>query len=102
MNTTAGSFALLPENAGPVRQDATVVAKLRKNGAIVIGKANLSELSNFKGANMHNGWSARGGQVMTPYVIGGPDRPGGDPCGSSAGTGSGIAAGFAAAGLGTE
>ena len=53
-----------------VPRDATVVDKLRKSGAIVIGKANLSELSHHKG-NITSGWSARGGQTQSAYVVGG-------------------------------
>jgi amidase len=77
MNTTAGSFALsipqlcrLTVVGSIVPRDATVINKLREAGAIIIGKANLSELSNFKG-NITNGWSARGGQTQCAYVVGG-------------------------------
>lgn len=79
MNTTAGSFALritavtlgrLIVVGSIVPRDAAVIDKLRKAGAIIIGKANLSELSNFKG-NITNGWSARGGQTQSAYVVGG-------------------------------
>jgi amidase len=79
MNTTAGSFGLrmfyieileLIAVGSLVPRDATVVDRLRKAGAIIIGKANLSELSNFKG-NITNGWSARGGQTQSAYVVGG-------------------------------
>lgn len=53
-----------------VPRDATVVDKLRKAGAIILGKSNLSEFSQFKGINT-DGWSARGGQTQSAYVVGG-------------------------------
>ena len=59
LNTTAGSFALL---GSKVARDAGVVNKLRKSGAIILGKASLSEWANFRSFNAPNGWSARGGQ----------------------------------------
>jgi amidase len=79
MNTTAGSFALrltLPFEGlivvgTMVPRDATVVEKLRKAGAIILGKANLSEFSQFKAINNTDGWSARGGQTQAAYVVGG-------------------------------
>ncbi|KAG8746487.1 hypothetical protein FRC10_004928 [Ceratobasidium sp. 414] len=93
MNTTAGSFALLKSI---VPGDATVAAKLRKAGAILLGKANLSEWSYFRGGRLASGWSGRGGQATNPYY------PGADPCGSSAGSGVATAIGLAAGSLGTE
>jgi amidase len=54
-----------------VPRDATAVKKLRKAGAIIIGKANLSEWSRFRGSNITDGWSARGGQTQAAYVVGG-------------------------------
>jgi amidase len=59
LNTTAGSFALL---RSVVPRDAGVVAKLRKSGAIILGKASLSEWAAFRSLNAPNGFSARGGQ----------------------------------------
>ena len=59
LNTTAGSFALL---GSVVPRDAGVVAKLRKAGAIILGKASLSEWAQFRSLTAPNGWSARGGQ----------------------------------------
>ncbi|PON55081.1 Amidase [Parasponia andersonii] len=78
MNTTAGSFALL---GSVVLRDAPVVTKLWKAGAIILGKASLSEWSGFRG-NAPPGWSARGGQGRNPY-----DKTGNGiiPCGSSSG-----------------
>ncbi|KZS92298.1 amidase signature enzyme [Sistotremastrum niveocremeum HHB9708] len=92
MNTTAGSFALLNSI---VPGDAGVVKRLRKAGAIILGKANLSEFAHFRG-NQASGWSGRGGQNTSPYF------PGGDPCGSSSGSGVSAAIGLAAVTLGTE
>ena len=92
MNTTAGSFALL---GSVVPRDAHVAAKLREAGAILLGKANLSEWANFRG-NVPSGFSGRGGQATSPYV------PLGDPCGSSSGSGIGGAIGLAAVTLGSE
>jgi amidase len=96
MNTTAGNFGFL----GSQSSDSPISAKLRAKGVIVIGKANLSELANFKG-NITNGWSARGGQTQSAYVVGG-FAAGGDPCGSSSGSAVGVSAGFAPAALGSE
>uniref|UniRef100_A0A453A9Z0 Amidase domain-containing protein n=1 Tax=Aegilops tauschii subsp. strangulata TaxID=200361 RepID=A0A453A9Z0_AEGTS len=61
LNTTAGSLALL---GSVVKRDAGVAARLRRAGAVVLGKASLSEWANFR--NVHNGWSARGGQTRNP------------------------------------
>ena len=93
MTTTAGSLAL---EGSIALQDSTVVARLRAAGAIVLGKANLSEWANFRGDHSTSGWSSRGGAVRNPYVL---DR---NPCGSSSGTGASIAANYAAVGIGTE
>jgi amidase len=78
-----------------VPRDATVAAKLRAAGAILLGKANLSEWANFRG-NVPSGFSGRGGQASSPYV------PLGDPSGSSSGSGIGTAIGLCAAALGSE
>ncbi|KAI0634576.1 amidase signature enzyme [Trametes polyzona] len=87
-----GSFALL---GSVVPRDAHVAAKLRAAGAIILGKANLSEWAHFRGS-VPSGFSGRGGQATSPYV------PLGDPSGSSSGSGIGTAIGLAAAALGTE
>ncbi|NII54712.1 amidase family protein [Luteibacter sp. SG786] len=92
MRTTAGSLAL----ERPANRDATIVTKLRNAGAIILGKANLSEWSNFRGWPSINGWSARGGFTLHPYVL---DR---DPIGSSTGSGAAVAAGLATASIGLE
>jgi len=94
MKTTAGSMALL--NAPTPKQDAFLVQQLRKAGAVIIGKTNLSEWANFRSTKSSSGWSGRGGQTHNPYIL---DR---NPCGSSAGTGAAIAANLAAVGIGTE
>ena len=78
-----------------VREDATVTARLRSAGAIILGKANLSEWANFRGV-VPSGFSARGGQGTCPYY------PLVDPSGSSSGSGIATAIGLAAASLGTE
>ncbi|GMA58436.1 amidase [Alicyclobacillus sacchari] len=94
MQTTAGSIALSGHRA---KEDATVVRRLREQGAIIIGKANLTEWANFLSDRMPNGYSSRGGQTQNPY---GPGVF--DVGGSSAGSGAGVAAGFAPAAIGTE
>ncbi len=94
MHTTAGSLALL--DAPTPKQDAFIVQQLRKSGAVILGKTNLSEWANFRSTKSSSGWSGRGGQTHNPYVL---DR---NPCGSSSGTGSAIAANLAAIGIGTE
>ena len=93
MMTTAGSVAL----AGtPALQDATVTARLREAGAIILGKANLSEWANFRSTRPVSGWSGRGRQGLNPYVL---DR---SPCGSSSGSAAAVSANLVAASLGTE
>ncbi|XP_019074451.1 probable amidase At4g34880 [Vitis vinifera] len=93
LNTTAGSFALLKS---VVPRDAGVVMKLRKAGAIILGKASLSEWANFRSLNAPPGWSARGGQGLNPYVLSAT------PCGSSSGSAISVAANLVAVSLGTE
>jgi len=93
MQTTAGSLAL----AGPpAPADSTVAAKLRKAGAVILGKTNLSEWANMRSNHATSGWSGRGGLTRSPYAL---DR---NPCGSSAGSGAAVAAGFATVAIGTE
>ncbi len=93
MTTTAGSLALV---GSPPALDATVAKKLRDAGAIILGKANLSEWANFRSFHSASGWSGQGGQTRNPYIL---DR---NPCGSSSGSGAAVAAAFAAGSLGTE
>jgi amidase len=92
MPTTAGSWAL----AGSTPGDAFIAAKLKAAGAIIIGKANLSEWANFRSGPSSSGWSGIGGQTNMPYVL---DR---NPCGSSSGSGVVAAADLAVAAVGTE
>jgi len=93
MHTTAGSRAL----AGSIPlQDSFVAQKLREAGAVILGKANLSEWANFRGELSSSGWSGLGGQTKNPYIL---DR---NPCGSSAGSGAAISANFAVMAVGTE
>ncbi|MGY1617926.1 amidase [Geodermatophilus sp. SYSU D00691] len=90
--TTAGSRALL----GSEPDDATITRRLREAGAVVIGKANLSEWAFFRGEGGTSGWSAVGGQTHNPHVL---DR---NPCGSSSGSAVGVAASLAQVAVGTE
>ncbi|KAK7860745.1 putative amidase [Quercus suber] len=92
LNTTAGSYALL---GSVVQRDAGVVTKLRKAGAIILGKATLSEWSQYRSNAVPSGWNARKGQGKSPYTMG-------DPCGSSSGSAISVAANMAAVSLGTE
>ncbi len=93
MKTTAGSFAL--GEVTPAR-DAFLVGRLRETGAVVLGKANLSEWANFRSTRSSSGWSARGGQCVNPYDA---DR---SPCGSSSGSGVAVSANLCAVAVGTE
>ena len=92
MPTTAGSWAL----AGSTPADAFIAQKLKAAGAIIIGKANLSEWANFRSFPSSSGWSGIGGQGNNPYVL---DR---NPCGSSSGSAVAAAADLAVAAVGTE
>lgn len=91
--TTAGSLALANNLT---RRDAPIVANLRSAGAIILGKANLSEWANYRSTRSVSGWSGVGGLTKNPHVL---DRT---PCGSSSGSGAAAAARFAAATIGTE
>lgn len=93
MPTTAGSLALA---AAPAPADASIVRRLRAAGALLLGKANLSEWANFRSSRAISGWSGVGGQTRNPYVL---DR---SPCGSSAGSGAAVAAGLTLVAIGTE
>ena len=90
--TTAGSIAL--ENNIPL-EDATIVARLREAGAIILGKANLNEFSNWMGMGMPMGYSSLGGQVVNAYT-------GGSPGGSSAGSGVAGSMAFSTLTIGTD
>jgi amidase len=93
MMTTAGSLALVGHKAG---KDAFIISELRKAGAVLLGKTNLSEWANFRSTRSSSGWSSRGGQTKNPYVL---DR---SPCGSSSGSGTAVAANLCALAIGTE
>ncbi|OGT26448.1 MAG: amidase [Gammaproteobacteria bacterium RBG_16_66_13] len=93
MQTTAGSLALEGSHAA---RDAHIVRRLRSAGAVILGKANLSEWANFRGKRSVSGWSSRGGLTRSPYAL---DR---SACGSSSGSAAAVAAGFCAAAVGTE
>ena len=93
MTTTAGSLSL----AGSIPpRDAFLVERLRAAGALILGKANLSEWANFRGKNSLSGWSSQGGQTRNPYDS---DR---SPCGSSSGSAVAVAAALCAVAIGTE
>ena len=91
--TTAGSLALKDNRTG---RDAPLVARLRADGGVILGKTNLSEWANIRSSASSSGWSGVGGQTRNPYAT---DR---SPCGSSSGSGAAIAAGMAWAAIGTE
>lgn len=93
LNTTAGSLALV---RSIVPQDAGVVKKLRKAGAIILGKATMTEWAAFRSSNLPSGWNGRLGQALDPYVASA------DPSGSSTGSATSVAANLVAVTLGTE
>ncbi|HUD96158.1 MAG TPA: amidase, partial [Woeseiaceae bacterium] len=76
--------------------DAFLVARLRDAGAVILGKANLSEWANFRSTNSTSGWSSVGGQVRNPYQL----RR--NPCGSSSGSAVAVSANLVALAVGTE
>jgi amidase len=100
-HTTAGSLALAGARA---EHDATVVALLRQAGAVILGKANLTEFANILAIDMPAGYSSLGGQVKNPYAPALDDEgvPIVLPGGSSSGSAVAVAAGLAAAAIGTE
>ncbi|KAJ6437421.1 reverse transcriptase [Purpureocillium lavendulum] len=93
MNTTAGSPVLL---GATVPRDSTIARKLREAGAILLGKANMSQWSNWRSYNFSNGWSSHGGQALGAYY------PQQDPHGSSSGCGVAVSIGLTAAAIGAE
>jgi amidase len=92
MPTTAGSPALL----GAEPPDAFLIARLRAAGAVILGKANLSEWANIRSTHSSSGWSTLGGQTANPH------GPGRNPSGSSSGSAAAVAAGLAPVAIGTE
>jgi len=93
MMTTAGALALVGNIAS---EDAFIIKQLRKAGAVLLGKTNLSEWANFRSTRSSSGWSGRGRQTNNPYAL---DR---NPCGSSAGSGAAVSANLCAITIGTE
>jgi amidase len=93
MTTTAGSLALAGHRPP---SDAFIVGKLREAGAVILGKANLSEWANFRSTNSSSGWSSIGGQTKNPY------GHGRNPCGSSSGSAVAVAASLTSVAVGTE
>ncbi|NBC06803.1 MAG: amidase [Bacteroidetes bacterium] len=93
MQTTAGALVMEGNIAS---EDAYIVRQMREAGAVLLGKANLSEWANFRSTRSSSGWSGRGGQTKNPYVL---DR---NPCGSSSGSGAAVSANLCAIAIGTE
>lgn len=93
METTAGSLALKGHHPPA---DAFVVTKLREAGAVILGKANLSEWANFRSTHSSSGWSSIGGQTKNPF-----DQAR-NPCGSSSGSAVAVAASLTSVAVGTE
>ncbi|MEM9314733.1 MAG: amidase family protein [Pseudomonadota bacterium] len=91
--TTAGSQALAENNTG---RDARLVSALRSEGAVILGKTNLSEWANFRSEHSSSGWSAVGGQTRNAID---PLRT---PCGSSSGSAVAVALGYVRVAIGTE
>ena len=91
--TTAGALVLKDFKTNV---DAELVSQLRKAGAVILGKTNLSEWANFRGEGSASGWSALGGQTKNPYVLSQ------SPCGSSSGSGVAVAADLTLLAVGTE
>jgi amidase len=100
-HTTAGSLALAN---GRAKREATVVERLKNAGAVILGKANLTEFANILAIDMPSGYSSLGGQVKNPYALELDDKgvPIVLPGGSSSGSAVAVAAGLAAAAIGTE
>lgn len=93
MMTTAGSLALVGSTPP---EDSFVARRLSDAGAILLGKTNLSEWSNFRSTRSTSGWSSRGGQTRNPYAL---DR---NPCGSSSGSAVAVAANLCSVSVGCE
>jgi len=93
METTAGSLALKGHHPPA---DAFVVSRLREAGAVILGKANMSEWANFRSTHSSSGWSSIGGQTKNPYDLAR------NPCGSSSGSAVAVAASLTSVAVGTE
>ncbi|KAK8951791.1 hypothetical protein KSP39_PZI004802 [Platanthera zijinensis] len=94
LNTTSGSLALL---GSVVPRDAGVIKRLRHAGAVILGKASMSEWDHFRSLEPPQGWSPRGGQGRSPYPA-----VGNHPCGTSSGSAIAVAANLVAVSLGTD
>lgn len=93
MHTSAGSLALA-DSIAP--SDSDIVKILRQKGAVILGKTNMTEFANHMARGMKAGYSARGGDVRSPY------NKTGDPSGSSTGSAVAVTANLCAASLGTD
>ena len=93
MVTTAGAVALMNNKTG----DSFLVKQLKSKGALILGKANLSEWAYFFCGDCPSGYSAVGGQTLNPY-----GRRVMDTGGSSSGSGVSVSANFCAAAIGSE
>jgi amidase len=98
MPATAGSPAL----AGAQAPDAFCIAGLRTAGAVILGKANLSEWANFRSDSSSSGWSTLGGQTVNPHGASLNHGAARNPSGSSSGSAVAVAAGLAPLAVGTE
>src|SRR2546427_178459 len=87
LHTSAGSLAL-KDCIAP--RDAFLVTRLREAGAVILGKANMTEWANFMTTGMPAGYSSRGGQVANPYGTG--LSPGGSSSGSAVAVAAGLCA----------
>ncbi len=93
LHTSAGSLALADNMA---HVNAPVVDNLIRNGAIILGKTNMTEFANFTSKEMPNGYSSKGGQVVNAYD---PEK---DPSGSSTGSAVAVSVGLCALAVGTD
>ncbi len=93
LHTSAGSLALADSSP---ETDAEIVKILRKKGAVILGKTNMTEFANYMTKGMPNGYSSKGGIVKSPYVLGG------NPAGSSTGSGVAVGANLCMAAFGTD
>ena len=93
LHTTAGSLALADNIA---QEDAPVIRNLRRNGAVILGKTNMTEFANFTTKGMPGGYSSRGGQVIHA------ENPNLSPSGSSSGSAVAVAAGIVPIAVGTD
>ncbi|MCL7034138.1 hypothetical protein MKW94_003940 [Papaver nudicaule] len=93
LNTSCGSYALV---GSVVPRDAGVVAKLRKSGALIMGKASMTEWGAMRATKLPGGWCAVSGQGRNPYILSG------NPCGSSSGSAIAVAGYLIIISLGTE